>query len=229
MFIAWKKFKYRFRATKKKRNYKKEKMIRKLLLFIICILVFFSIILGFYIFEERISGLAQEAAISELNSEITKNVNTIIEEIVNEEKIDFMKLIYIDNNYEETLSMTTDYNTVNKIKSVLAIKIQEEMDKLSVIKTKIPVGMLFSNTIMTGAGINIPVKIFVANEIDIQFYSDFSDAGINQTRCRLWIEIRIPTKVAGLTSYQEDEIITQIPLAEKIILGNVPQVYMDRQ
>ena len=35
-------------------------------------------------------------------------------------------------------------------------------------------------------------------------------------------------KLKKIISYQEDNIITQIPLAEKIILGNVPEVYVEK-
>ena len=205
------------------------KRVKNIIILSFCAVTFCAMSVGgFYILEKRIGELAQEAAISELNSKITKNINRIIEELSSKDEVSFEELIHIDANMENAMSMTTDYNTINRIKSSLAINIQEEMDKLSIIETKIPIGMLFSDTIMTGAGINVPVKIFVANEIDIQFYSDFSDAGINQTRCKIWLEIKIPTKVAGVVGYQEDNIITQIPLAEKVILGNVPNVYMEK-
>lgn len=219
---------YRLRKPKNKRKVG-SKRTKNVIILSFCTVVFCVVsVCGFYILEKRIGALAQEAAISELNSEITKNVNRIIHEISNQNGINLAELIHIDSNGNNSMFMTTDYNAVNRIKSSLAINIQEEMDKLSIIETKIPIGMLFSDTLMTGAGINVPVKIFVANEIDIQFYSDFSDAGINQTRCRMWIEIKIPTKVAGVISYQEDNIVTQVPLAEKIILGNVPEVYMEK-
>ena len=219
---------YRLRKPKNKRKVG-SKRTKNVIILSFCTVVFCVVsVCGFYILEKRIGTLAQEAAISELNSEITKNVNRIVEEISNQDGINLAELIHIDSNGNNSTFMTTDYNAVNRIKSSLAINIQEEMDKLSIIETKIPIGMLFSDTLMTGAGINVPVKIFVANEIDIQFYSDFSDAGINQTRCRMWIEIKIPTKVAGVVSYQEDNIMTQVPLAEKIILGNVPEVYMEK-
>ena len=228
MYNIRKRIYYRFRKPKTKKRMG-SKRVKNIIILSFCAVTFCTMsVCGFYILEKRIGELAQEAAISELNSEITKNINRIIEEISSKDEVDFSELIHIDDSMGKAMSMTTDYNAVNRIKSSLAINIQEEMDKLSIIETKIPIGMLFSDTIMTGAGINVPVKIFVANEIDIQFYSDFSDAGINQTRCRMWMEIKIPTKVAGVVSYQEDNIITQIPLAEKIILGNVPEVYMEK-
>lgn len=223
MLIALRKFKYRFRC--RKRSYRKKNRVK---LFLILILVSSSIVFGYCKIEKRIGEIAQDGAISVLNGEITREINHIIDDALMENGIDKNDIISVSEDDGMVKSLNTDCNKINKIKSTVTIKIQEKLDNMDIVRVKIPVGLIFSDTLMTGYGVNVPFRVFSTSSMDIQFYDEFSSAGINQTRCKLWFEIKIPICVAGIITYQEDEIITQVPIAEKIIMGEVPQVYLNR-
>ena len=227
MMLWQRKLRYRFRSAKRscRRRTYRSRGIRYLCLG----LLVFSCVWGFFRIEGRIGALAQQAAISKLNGTITKEVNRVVTEVLEEEGVDTQSLmVRQQDNVGKVLSMTTDYNAVNRMKSALAIKIQQSLDELDTVETTVPVGMLFSDTFLTGVGFKVPVKVFATNAIQVEFKDGVISAGINQSRYQLMVEITVPARVAGVFRYEDTQVVTQVPVAETVLVGDVPQLYVNR-
>lgn len=227
MMLWQRKLRYRFRTAKPVRR---GGIYRRRGIRCLCLgLLAFACVWGFFRIEGRIGALAQQAAISKLNGTITKDVNRVVTEVLEEEEVDTQSLMVKQQDEAgKVLSMTTDYNAVNRMKSALAIKIQQSLDKLNTVETTVPVGMLFSDTFLTGVGFKVPVKVFATNAIQVEFKDGVSSAGINQSRYQLMVEITVPARVAGVFRYEDTQVVTQIPIAETVLVGDVPQMYVNR-
>ncbi len=217
---------YRFKAPKRNKVYyinfgKKAK--RKIL--VIIILSILSI--GFYGTEKRVGHLAQVAAMSVLNNEINMVLNEVTEAVIESQQIDMNQILVIHKDGEEIKTVSTDYNIINKFRLELNLKLQEKFNEMDTIKAEVPLGMFFSDILMTGAGVKIPIKVFATSGIEINFYDEFSDAGINQTKYELKIEIKVPTQIAGVFVHEDMDVVTQIPISEMIIVGDVPNTYLN--
>lgn len=226
MLLWQRRLKYRFRSKKKTyAGTKQRKTVIGCFFLAILLLVGFY---GFYRVELRIGSLAQQAATSKLNGIITKEVNRVVQEVFERESVHTQGLVSttLDEN-GRVLSMTTDYPTLNRIKSTMAIEIQQILDNLDVVETTVPFGMLISDTFLTGLGFRVPVKVFCTNAIEVEYQDSFHSVGINQSRYCLLIQITVPAQVAGLFSAQYTKVVTQIPLAETIIAGEVPQALLN--
>lgn len=91
----------------------------------------------------------------------------------------------------------------------------------------VPIGTASGISIFAGMGPNIQVTFRPENNMQTHFSSEFRSAGINQTlhRVIMKLEAQIAIILPGHT-----EIIysyTDIPVAEQIIVGKVPQTYAD--
>ncbi len=213
---------YRFRYKKQKGNRIKHR--RKLRCIIAGVLV---VCLGFLFFrvEARIGALSQQAAVSKLNGVITKDVNRVAATLLSDPKMQSM----IEERTDEAgavLSVNMNSLVVNQFKSALAIQVQECLDVLDVIETTVPIGMLISDTIMTGVGIRVPIKVFGTNEIIVEMEDSFASAGINQTKYSLSVKVTVPARIAGVFRYEDTRVVTEIPLVETILVGEVPKAYL---
>ena len=185
-----------------------------------------AVVLGFLFFriEARIGALSQQAAVSKLNGVITKDVNRLAAKLLSDPQMQGM-IEQRTNEAGEVLSVNMNPLAVNRFKSALAIAVQECLDVMDVIETTVPIGMLFSDTIMTGVGIRVPIKVFATNEIIVEIEDSFASAGINQTKYSLSVKVTVPARIAGVFRYEDTKVVTEIPLAETILVGEVPKAY----
>lgn len=225
MLLWQRRLRYRFRTGK----HRQRKQNRTALCYFLLLAIVVGGIYGFFRVEMRIGSLAQQAAVSKLNGTITKEVNRVVTEVFAEEAVNAQNLVSKQKDEDgKVLSMSTDYHTLNRMKSAMAIKVQEVLDHMDVVDTTVPVGMLFSDTFLTGFGFRVPVKVFVTNAIRVEYKDSMTAVGINQSCHRLLVEITVPARVAGLFSYEDTEVITQVPISETVIVGEVPQTYLHR-
>ena len=71
------------------------------------------------------------------------------------------------------------------------------------------------------------VKVIPASQIYVAVDDKFEQAGINQTRHRIYMQVKTRIKMAVPFMYKDLNVVTTIPMAETIIVGNVPQTYVN--
>ena len=114
---------------------------------------------------------------------------------------------------------------VNQITSDVALKIQEELNKVETDDIYIRLGSFTGSKLLAGRGPKVKFKISTIGNVETDLKSEFSSAGINQTLHRVYLEVKC--RVVILTPFDEvEEIITnQVLIAEAVIVGNVPNSY----
>ncbi|MEG1441994.1 MAG: sporulation protein YunB, partial [Oscillospiraceae bacterium] len=61
----------------------------------------------------------------------------------------------------------------------------------------------------------------------IYFHDDFESVGINQTRHRIMVVVKVPISIAAPLKKISSEVVSEVPIAETVIVGDVPNTYMD--
>lgn len=114
---------------------------------------------------------------------------------------------------------------VNEITSDVAIKIQEELNNYQKGEFYIKLGTFTGTKILSGRGPNVPIKMATVGNVETDLVSEFSEAGINQTLHKIYLNVNC--KVTILTPYDtiEENIVNQVLLAEAVIIGEVPDTY----
>ncbi len=223
MTIFIRKLRYRYR---KKRFSKKPP--RKSHPWFVFLVVFMGLGLWFAFFtEQRMGPLVQEMAMSTLNNQLISEINLAATMALEEENIRAGSILQEDKAEDGTIeNIVTDYIVANRVKTAIATRVAQVMEEHRTVITKVPVGAFFSDTMMTGFGVPVPLSVYASHRIEIQFLDTFDAAGINQTRQQLSLSIKIPVRIAGVFSSLDGEVHTEVPLAESVIIGTVPQTYM---
>ena len=68
---------------------------------------------------------------------------------------------------------------------------------------------------------------FIDGTVSVDFKTSFESAGINQTRHRIYLEAKTQVKVVIPLTTSTKEVKAQIPICETIIVGEVPESYIN--
>ena len=91
----------------------------------------------------------------------------------------------------------------------------------------VPVGWLTEKSIFYNLGPKINVKVEPIGNISINYESKFESAGINQTRHKIYLNISVTVRTIVPLHSQEIEVKCEVPVAETIVVGKIPQTAID--
>lgn len=138
---------------------------------------------------------------------------------------DFVKISYGGNN--TVTSLQTDSSLMNKVKAELSILLQNELDNQKSKSLSIPFGNISDNIIFHGMGPDINISIKSAEITDLVFNDDFESVGINQVRHKIFIEAYVTISISCANVTQSEVIHDIIPVAETVIVGDVPKYFSE--
>jgi len=94
----------------------------------------------------------------------------------------------------------------------------------------VPAGVLLGeNNPFAAYGPRIPVRILPAGVVETEFYSEFSQAGINQTRHLVVLRVNTSLTVLLPAGHGQIGLSCDVPVSDTIIIGQVPSFYLDSE
>ena len=114
---------------------------------------------------------------------------------------------------------------INEIISDIAIKIQEELNKIENSKFKISMGSFTGSRVLSGRGPKMEIKMSTIGNLDTDLRSEFSDAGINQTLHKIYLQVECQVVILTPFDTIEEKIANQVLLSEAVIVGTTPSTY----
>lgn len=141
--------------------------------------------------------------------------------------IAYDRIVFFEKNLDgQITALKTNMSEINRLKTDVLKMINDEILALDNSDIGIPIGSLFLPEVFSGKGPTIPVRILSIRNSDANFVSTFSQAGINQTLHRLNMEVSIDVAVLVLGETSSFTMSSQVVVAETIIVGQVPQTYL---
>lgn len=199
----------------------------KRLVFFCCTFIFFTILIALSyiillqfkpVFEQKAAHAAKMSAINIIN-EATNDVFW---------GISSSQLVNITTN--ETGQITgvcADTAQMNKLKTKLSLSLQKYTENSDNLKISIPLGSLTPYAVLQGVGYRIPVKIVIDGFSKLDFESEFIQAGINQVKHKIYLIASVNVSVISAAMTKSETVTTEIPVAETVIVGTVPNYYGD--
>ena len=141
--------------------------------------------------------------------------------------IAYDRIVFFEKDLEGRITaLKTNMSEVNRLKTDVLNIINDEILALDQSDIGIPIGSLFLPELFSGKGPAIPVRILSIRNSDANFASSFSQAGINQTLHRLNMEVSIDVAVLVLGETSSFTMSSEVVVAETIIVGQVPQTFL---
>lgn len=123
--------------------------------------------------------------------------------------------------------ISTNSLQINILARELAKAAQDKLEDLGSKGIDIPIGTFTGMPIFVGRGPDINIKLLPIGSISCKFNSEFINAGINQTNHKIYLTVVSKVSVILPTANQTIETTTQIMIAESIIVGKIPDTYLN--
>lgn len=115
---------------------------------------------------------------------------------------------------------------INALSSELLSDIVEAADR-GELSLSIPIGNILGSSLLLGKGPDIPVDITLLTSSRVDFKNELSAAGINQTKHEMKLDVVVDIDVVLPWRTVSTQVVTEILIAETVIVGEVPQTYLD--
>lgn len=206
---------------------KKTKGFKKFYLIIILIAIITIFSMCTYFFNKRV--FPSVLKISEIKIK-AKAVDTI-----NETSVELMKSGY---NYDDLIIIDKDSNNninlirantvkLNYLTSELTVECNKKLQEMGNNGLDVPLGWLSRNSTFYHLGPKINVGIEPIGNVEIKYDSKFESAGINQTRHKIYLNVKATMRVKVPLNSEEVTVKCEIPISETIIVGRIPDTAID--
>ena len=176
---------------------------------------------------------------SEMKRVVTTVINkSVTEDIVKEFDINQLFIIKSDDN-TKTIMVDFDPVILNRVMSIISDVVYDNLILISEkdIETLkkynvsdsifyIPSGIIFNSVILNNLGVKIPVKMEIISSINPDIETKVTEYGINNSLIEVFIHVNVSVKMILPISSKDLEITVVVPLAVKLIQGNVPDYYL---
>lgn len=152
---------------------------------------------------------------------ITEAVNEAVENVSQEETEPLFTTSQAEDGSLQSLSVNAA--AMNQVKSEVALAVQEALSG-NHCEAGVPLGTLLGSALLHGRGPSLPLRVTADGNVQVDYESTFSSAGVNQTchRIILTVQVQAFTYVPGASGRVEEE--TSVVLSETVIVGQVPQL-----
>lgn len=161
---------------------------------------------------------------------VSNTVNRIVFEAVNEAiangEISYEQLISFEKDSEGRITAVhSNMAACNRLQSEILDIILARIDQVSARELSIPIGTLSGSALLAGRGPRIAVRMESVGSSTAKFENEFIDAGINQTKHRivLNIDVYVSILLPGITTVTQ--VSNAVTVAETVIVGTVPDTY----
>ena len=210
------------------KNRKLKKLKNRIVLFIIFLLTI--AVLSLYLFSKYLRPRVIVLTQSYAKNEISQVLDDEIKKVMLEEFFRYDKIVNISRDSENRVnSVSSDSTLINRFTNDLGINIGDELDKRSQITHRIPLTNLIGLDLFAGMGPTIPIRFHPLSVTNADISHVFEEAGINQTIHTINLTVSVDMEIVVPMAHSSIRAQSTMPIAQTLIVGTVPEAYLDRK
>ena len=182
---------------------------------------------GLMALEKNLSSTMLDMAYARAYSMGVETLNRAVEQVT-QSGVPYEELMHVKQDAQGYVTMLqADTMRMNKLAAETALKAEEELKGSQNQFVDIPLGAALGIKSLSGFGPRMAIQILPVGAVHASFDTDFESAGINQTRHRIFLTLRATVSLIIPTGSQTVEVQSTMPIAESIIVGAVPDSFVD--
>ncbi|MGO5022121.1 sporulation protein YunB [Lawsonibacter sp. LCP25S3_G6] len=179
------------------------------------------------ILEWRLRPTVAEMARTQVQNTMTAAIEQAVNEDLARRNVSYGDFVAVERDAAGAITaLSAQTAQMNLLRSELVGTILETLEGVDVSSIHLPLGSLLDFEPLWAKGPELQVRAMTVGTVSAEFDSEFSSAGINQTIHRIWLEVAVPMTVLLPGEELEVTVQTRLPLAETVIVGQVPNTYL---
>lgn len=202
---------------------------RGLLPFVVLCLIVFLTLKGLWIIERNLRPAILSLAELKANAVAVDAVNTALRDKM-AQGLAYHDLIAVRQDEQGKIVMA-QINTfaVNSLIAETTLAIQETLKAIEEKPVKLPLGEVLDNYLLAAYGPKIPIRLKPAGRVNTRLLDSFDEAGINQVRHKIYLEVLTEVRVVIPFTSTRVEVQTTVPLTDALYPGGVPDTVINLQ
>lgn len=174
-------------------------------------------------FGDAILSLAQ----TKVRNATSDLINDSIDTQIDLGNIQYDRIVYFEKDLDGRITaLKTNMAEVNRLKTDILNLINDEILSIDTDELSIPIGSFLIPEMFSGRGPQLPVRVLAIRNSEGAFESHFSEAGINQTRHQLTMDVMVDVAVLVMGRSEEFTVESHVVIAETVIVGQVPETFL---
>lgn len=209
-------------AEKKKRH---KKILRRFFAAII-LLIIFAIAIALWVYWRSMTPTILDIASVTVQSEATRAINEAVLAVFAGDVNYSDMVVVVKNKEDDVVMVTANSSLVNNLARNTSLLTQAKINNLFENAISIPIGSLSGIPLLNDVGPNVDIAVSPIGSVVCTFISEFTSAGINQTLHRIFLQVESKVDLIVPTMHRELEINTPVLICETIIVGQVPETFL---
>lgn len=172
--------------------------------------------------DEIVTDMVEEG----LKNTITEMINEAVAESMREgDYKDILRITYASDG--RVRSMTADSVKINLLRADVSLRISEKLYAMEKFYVDVDISNVFDDAILLkNATYVFTADVVPVGGIETDVKSEFVSVGINQTNYKLNMSVNVGVMAIMLITNDEVNVSTSVNIAEMLVVGDVPTVYL---
>ena len=185
-----------------------------------------ALLLGWGYFQKNVTRVLLSISEATMRASTTIAVNDAVYYTLSDE-MRYDDLVSVTRNERgEIIAVSANALKINQIARDTASISQANLKNLSLNGIPVPLGALSGFEALAGVGPTVNFKIIPVSSVTCDFSSEFKSVGINQIKHSIYLNVLADISIVMPSRTQNLEVKTDILVGEFIIVGSIPEVYL---
>ena len=176
-----------------------------------------------------LKNISCQIAVSDASDIVTQQINNAVAEIMSEGNYVGDYFVTFEKTAAgEVTAISSNMAKINALSAEILDRVVGATENHT-LTVKIPAGNLTGVSLLMGRGPDVPVQIIVLTSSRVEFNNSIVTAGINQTKHQINLEVIVDIDILIPWESQNTQVITEVMIADTVIVGKVPETYLNMQ
>lgn len=195
---------------------------------VILLLVFALLLAGYIAFSIQLMPVLQTTAVYRAKVVAADVVNDAVGKVLEKDDVTYDQLMHFEKDSSGSITaVKADTIQINRLRTDVVKEVIQEIDNIKPSELGISLGTVIGGGLFSGRGPVVHIRIYPVGNVTAEISSEFTSAGINQTRQQINLNVHADIAVVIPGYSIGSGVDSNFAIAESVIVGSVPNTVIN--